>query len=215
MEAELTLKPDQTTSMKTVIFRSRHHYVNTRQAIIKMVLGLASLMLLSYLVAWLGAPLLSIDRLRAWVEPYGAAAPAAFIFVSVIANLCFIPVAPFTIAAVALFPWPTAIVVLLLSRNLTANVGFLIARRLKKDRKHHAQEEGPLMHELNARLRKAALPTIILFRALPLAPFSVVSYAAGASRVRWRDYALGCFIGMLPGPFLAAGVLAPIFSSRA
>ena len=34
---------------------------------------------------------------------------------------------------------------------------------------------------------------------LPIAPFTVVNMVAGASHIRFRDYMIGTFIGMLPG----------------
>jgi uncharacterized membrane protein YdjX (TVP38/TMEM64 family) len=34
---------------------------------------------------------------------------------------------------------------------------------------------------------------------LPIAPFSIVNVVAGASHIRWLDFLLGTFVGLLPG----------------
>jgi len=47
-------------------------------------------------------------------------------------------------------------------------------------------------------LQHRGLLTMILVRVLPVAPFIMVNIAAGALRVRLRDYVLGSFIGLLP-----------------
>jgi uncharacterized membrane protein YdjX (TVP38/TMEM64 family) len=39
-------------------------------------------------------------------------------------------------------------------------------------------------------------------RLVPIAPFSLVNAAAGASRVRFRDFFLGTILGMGPGIFI-------------
>jgi uncharacterized membrane protein YdjX (TVP38/TMEM64 family) len=36
-------------------------------------------------------------------------------------------------------------------------------------------------------------------RVVPVAPFTVVNLVAGASHIRFRDFALGTLLGMIPG----------------
>jgi uncharacterized membrane protein YdjX (TVP38/TMEM64 family) len=45
---------------------------------------------------------------------------------------------------------------------------------------------------------------VIAFRIVPVAPFSVINLIAGVSEIRLRDFALGTFIGMLPGSIAIA-----------
>ncbi|MBA4141958.1 MAG: VTT domain-containing protein [Nitrosospira sp.] len=58
---------------------------------------------------------------------------------------------------------------------------------------------GKKLAKLNRRLARRGLITIIIVRIIPIAPFSVINMIAGASRIRFRDFALGTAIGMLPG----------------
>jgi phospholipase D1/2 len=48
-------------------------------------------------------------------------------------------------------------------------------------------------------LRKRGLLAVVTFRLLPIAPFTLVNLAAGASGIRFVDFLLGTLIGMLPG----------------
>ena len=48
-----------------------------------------------------------------------------------------------------------------------------------------------------------------VLRLLPIAPFTVVNLAAGASEIRTRDYLLGSLLGMAPGI-----VLMTVFGDR-
>jgi len=40
---------------------------------------------------------------------------------------------------------------------------------------------------------------VITLRVIPVAPFTVINLAAGASHIRFRDFALGSLLGMAPG----------------
>lgn len=48
-------------------------------------------------------------------------------------------------------------------------------------------------------LRKRGLLAVVTFRLLPIAPFTLVNLAAGASGIRFIDFLVGTLIGMLPG----------------
>ena len=45
---------------------------------------------------------------------------------------------------------------------------------------------------------------------LPVAPFTLVSYAGGLSGIRLRDYLVGSAAGLLPGTVLHVGVGATV-----
>jgi phospholipase D1/2 len=49
------------------------------------------------------------------------------------------------------------------------------------------------------RLARQGLLAIIALRVVPVAPFTVINLVAGASRIRFRDYAFGTLLGMTPG----------------
>ncbi|MEQ8965296.1 MAG: VTT domain-containing protein [Azospirillaceae bacterium] len=58
---------------------------------------------------------------------------------------------------------------------------------------------GPRIQGVSRRLADRGVITIALIRQVPIAPFSLISLAAGASHIRLRDYLLGTFFGMGPG----------------
>jgi phospholipase D1/2 len=48
-------------------------------------------------------------------------------------------------------------------------------------------------------MRRRGLVAMTALRLVPIAPFVVESVVAGAIHIRFRDFALGTLIGMLPG----------------
>ncbi len=58
---------------------------------------------------------------------------------------------------------------------------------------------GSLINSINQYLSQAGLTAVIVFRIIPIAPFSLINLIAGISAIRLRDFLLGTLIGILPG----------------
>jgi phosphatidylserine/phosphatidylglycerophosphate/cardiolipin synthase-like enzyme/uncharacterized membrane protein YdjX (TVP38/TMEM64 family) len=80
---------------------------------------------------------------------------------------------------------------------LSAAVTYWIGRRAGR----HAVRRlaGSRLNRITRRLARKGTMAIAIVRLLPVAPFSVVSAVAGASRIRLREFMIGTFLGMLPG----------------
>jgi len=73
---------------------------------------------------------------------------------------------------------------------------YLVGRLSGRKRVH--QWSGGRLGRLSQRMADHSLSTIILARILPVAPFTVVNLAAGATRVRFWPYFWGSLLGLLP-----------------
>ncbi|MEN3365819.1 MAG: phospholipase [Burkholderiales bacterium] len=58
---------------------------------------------------------------------------------------------------------------------------------------------GPRINGLSRRIARRGIAAVVIIRTLPIAPFIIVNLVAGASHIRFRDYMIGTFLGMLPG----------------
>ena len=58
---------------------------------------------------------------------------------------------------------------------------------------------GPRVRRVLEGVRRRGFLTVVTFRLLPIAPFTLVNLAAGAGGIRYVDFALGTAIGLLPG----------------
>lgn len=65
---------------------------------------------------------------------------------------------------------------------------------------------GSRMHRVSLYLARQGLLTIALLRFLPIAPYTIVNLAAGASHIRLREYALGTMLGISPAIFIMSFV---------
>ncbi|WP_049772921.1 VTT domain-containing protein [Nitrosococcus watsonii] len=56
---------------------------------------------------------------------------------------------------------------------------------------------------------------MIFFRIVPLAPFTIINFVAGASHIKIRDYFIDSLLGMAPGIFVMVffveGLMAALY----
>jgi phospholipase D1/2 len=160
------------------------------------------LMLAGLAVAWRWTPLgdwLDVATLVDWATPLRdhPLMPLAVIGAYVLGGVVVAPITVFIVAtAIAFGPllgFTYSLLGCLLSATLTYGIGSLIGRDTVR------RFAGAQVSRLSHRLARHGLTAILLVRILPVAPFTVINVMAGASEVRFRDFILATFLGMLPG----------------
>lgn len=65
---------------------------------------------------------------------------------------------------------------------------------------------GPRVRRVSRGIAKQGILAVAALRLVPVAPYSVINLVAGASHVRFLDFMLGTFLGMLPGILILTAV---------
>lgn len=79
-------------------------------------------------------------------------------------------------------------------------VAFLISRKLGRDAVQKLIKKDLVLFSKDNRW--GGLVLILVLRLIPLFPFKVVSYSAGLSDIKLRDFSIATVIGSLPGIFV-------------
>jgi uncharacterized membrane protein YdjX (TVP38/TMEM64 family) len=142
---------------------------------------------------------LLVSRLDAVVSASGPLGPAVFILVYSLGVL-FLPATPFTIAGAVIFGKFHGMFYNLVADTIGASISFFLGRYFL-----HGLARGFLETKLPWLDRKAAEEgfTVVFYLRIFWFPFIVLNYAAGATKIRFRDYLLGTLLGLLPPVFLA------------
>jgi len=160
------------------------------------------LMLAGLAVAWRWTPLgnwLEVATLVEWTAPLHnhPLTPLAVIGAYLVGGLVVAPITVLIVAtAVAFGPllgFTYSLLGCLMSAAFTYGIGSLVGRNTVQ------RFAGAQVSRLSRRIAHHGLTAILLVRILPVAPFTVVNIMAGASEVRFRDFILATFLGMLPG----------------
>lgn len=142
-------------------------------------------------------PLPSAVQLRDWATSVGPWFPLAFLGAHVVITVFPFPRTAFTLAAGLLFGPLLGVSLAVVASTISALIALSLVRasgwQLSRLVEHSRVDV------LDARLRARGWLAILSMRMIPVVPFSVLNYAAGASAVRVVPYTLASAVGLLPG----------------
>jgi phospholipase D1/2 len=156
------------------------------------------------LAAWVDRD--TLVHTGAWMQT-SAAAPLWILGAYVVASVTAIPILLLIVATALVFGPITAFVYALCGSLAGAAAGFGIGQML--GRQTIRRVAGARLNRLSRRLGQSGVLAVLAVRVIPVAPFTVVNFVAGASHIRLRDFLIGTTLGMTPG--IAA---VSIFSDR-
>ena len=154
-----------------------------------------------------------VEQLRGWDdvrllrERVDAAGPwGAVVFVVGYAVLCLLPAPKALLTALggvlyglwlgALLSWTAALA--------GAGIAFWLGRALGRDAIERLT--GGRVERADRLLSDHGFGTVLVARLTPVLPFTVINYSAGLTGVRWRHYAAGSAVGMVPGSLAYAAL---------
>lgn len=132
-------------------------------------------------------------------EDAGHSSTGLFVLAHVMANAVGVPGTLLVIVGGAVYGlwWGTLWSVI--GASLGAIAAFCVARYLLSDWFKSRFYHKPIFKKLNTALCTNALFCVLTIRFSPVSPFNVVNFAFGLSPVPVRAYAVGTFIGIIPG----------------
>jgi len=171
-----------------------------RQSVVRFAISVCVLLGLAALWRW--GPLAEFadaSRLEALAQSLRGnwMATAAVLAVYVVGGLVMFPVIVLIVATGLIYGPITGVLVAAAGCLLSAVTGYAVGVSL--GRATLRRLAGERLDRLSRQLARRGLFSMTLIRLLPLAPFTVINLAAGASHIRLRDFVLGTVLGMAPG----------------
>lgn len=167
-----------------------------------LVLGLATLLVVALTLAWRFTGLSGLADAGEVGDLLEAARGAPWAFLAVMAvflvgGASAFPVTVMIVATAAVFgPWWGMLYAAL---GVAASALAMYGLGARFGQEALAGLLGARWERLQAALRRRGLLAMVAIRVVPVAPFTLVNLAAGASPIRFADFALGTLIGMGPG----------------
>jgi len=135
-----------------------------------------------------------------WVDGLGPWGPVAFVLLYAAAVVAFVPAAPLTLAAGAIFGLARGVVYVFVAATLGSALAFLVARYVAR-RAVERRLTGNRFAAIDRAVAAEGRKVVFLLRLSPVFPFTLLNYVLGLTRVGFGDYMLGAF-GMIPGTIL-------------
>ncbi len=136
-----------------------------------------------------------------WIGRQGILAPVLFVLFFMVGT-SLLPMLALMMGGGLLFGIPWGVMYVSAGCTLSAALAFLIARNYSRDWAMKKIKKNFYLQVMDETVQKAGWKMVILTRLTPVFPFTLLNYTYGLSRIKFRDYILITWIGMLPGVFL-------------
>lgn len=181
-------------------FIDEDHRAPARRHLTRNIILLTTLFLLT--AVWRFTSLrdyLQVETMLALIQTLRdlPAAPLLTISGFVLGGLIALPVTLLVVVTVIAFGPIAGFTYALTGAMLSAFVTYAVGHWLGRDLVRRFA--GTRINRLSQRLAERGVLAMAVIRFLPIAPFTVVNMVAGASHIRFRDFALGTLLGMAPG----------------
>ncbi|MGE5247122.1 MAG: TVP38/TMEM64 family protein [Verrucomicrobiota bacterium] len=138
------------------------------------------------------------ERLQGLHAAHAGLLAGAFVAIYIAQTAFSLPgAAILSLAAGAVFGLFQGTLYVVTAATIGAVLAFLISRTLLRD--WVVRRFGARIGAIDRGLRGSGLPYLLFLRLVPVFPFFLVNLAAGITAMPLRTYALGTFVGILPG----------------
>jgi len=155
-----------------------------------------------------------VEEIQTFVLGFGIYAPLIFILLFILAPLVFFPDGILALAGGLIFGFAWGSFYIILGALCGGTLSFYLAR-LYGNTMHKKLSHEKLIN-FQKSVQKHGFIMILLLRLVPLVPFNIISYSAGFSTIRYRDFFFATLLGMVPGVLVYANIGAQslAFGSR-
>lgn len=138
-----------------------------------------------------------IYTIKEYVKTFGVLAPLIYIVMFSLVPLTFFPDSVLAISAGLIFGFSKGYIYTTIGALIGASIAFFIARYLGKE--IIKKKSSDKLEKIERLIEKNGFYIIFLLRLIPLFPFDVISYGAGITNVKYRDFILATLFGTIPG----------------
>ena len=180
-----------------------------RKAMVKFALLLVLMAFFVYVFRFSDfASRISPGAIREFVSGFGFFGYGVFILGYGVATMLAVPGTLLSFSGAILFGTALGTVMNVLGATLGETLAFFAAKFLGRDFVQGFLEGR--LDRFQSMVEKNGFTVMLLLRLVPIFPFVVVNYAAGLSKMRFRDYFFASMIGIIPGTFVYTYLFATL-----
>ena len=138
----------------------------------------------------------------AWIEEIGPLGYAVFVLLYAAFTVSFIPGFILTLGGGAVFGLWGGFAAVSIGSTVGAAFAFLLGRGILRNKIESKIQNNQKFSAVDRAIGKQGWKIVFLTRLSPVFPFNLINYAYGLTKIRFRDYVLASWIGMMPGTFV-------------
>ncbi len=134
-----------------------------------------------------------------WTQGLGIWGPIFVVAFYIVACILFLPGSVLTLGAGFLFKLLIGTIIVSVGSTLGACAAFLVSRTFGRNWVAKKVTKNEKFAAIDNAVGQQGFKIVLLTRLSPVFPFNLLNYAFGLTKVSFVKYALGSWIGMLPG----------------
>lgn len=142
----------------------------------------------------------SPQQIKEYIASFGILSPIIYIILFTLVPLTLFPDSILAIASGLIFGLYKGCILTMIGALCGATLSFYISRLLGKEALKKIIKKD--INYFEKGLSKNGFLIILLLRLIPLLPFDVISYGAGLSKIKYKDFILATLIGIIPGVYV-------------
>lgn len=156
-------------------------------------------LIITYFIFFRG---LTPEALRNYIDNFGYLAPLVYMLCFTLLPIAFFPVPVLALAAGLLFGFIPGTIYTMVGATLNSAIMFFMAKVLAKDavtsllQKKLPEKWSSFLVNLDD---KKGFGVIFILRLIPAIPYNLINYGAGLTSIKFSNYMLSTFLGILPG----------------
>lgn len=137
-----------------------------------------------------------------WTQGLGVWGPVFVVAFYIIACILFLPGSVLTLGTGFIFQLLVGTIIVSIGSTLGACAAFLVGRTFGRDWIAKKIATNKKFAAIDNAVGQEGFKIILLVRLSPIFPFNLLNYAFGLTKISFAKYALGSWIGMLPGTIM-------------
>ncbi|WP_207723603.1 TVP38/TMEM64 family protein [Paeniclostridium hominis] len=135
--------------------------------------------------------------IQAYVSSFGKLAPLVYIIMFALVPLTLFPDSVLAIGGGLIFGLFKGYIYTLIGALIGASLSFYISRKLGRNFVKKLTKEK--LDGIESMINSKGFFVVLMLRLIPLFPFDIISYGAGLTSIKYKDFLLATIIGTIPG----------------
>lgn len=166
-------------------------------SLLKNILSVAIIVILATIVYKVFKMDIGIHEIKSYIDSFGNFAPIVYIIMFSLVPLTLFPDSVLAIAGGLAFGLYKGYIYTAIGALIGGTISFYISRKLGRNIVKKLTKDK--LDNIETMVNTKGFSIILLLRLIPLFPFDVISYGAGLTSVKYKDFIMATFLGTIPG----------------
>ncbi|MGL5754267.1 MAG: TVP38/TMEM64 family protein [Paraclostridium sp.] len=165
--------------------------------VFKILVSVIIILILGSIIYKLFSMNIDVEDIQVYVSSFGKLAPIVYIIMFALVPLTLFPDSILAIGGGIVFGLAKGYIYTVIGALIGASISFYISRKLGRNFVKKITNEK--LDNIENIINSKGFFVVLILRLIPLFPFDIISYSAGLTSIKYKDFLMATIIGTVPG----------------